>query len=431
MSILSSKIKYLWMPVLAGMTFLSYISYAGDSITLKECFTAALKQSEVIASSEESIKSAEAKYKQVVGHALPEFSFRFTEFFQDQSGLSASDALSSFTKSPQPEAAFRMKLPIFSGYREIAAIKAGGSLVSQKKYERNHAELQLFMDVARAYHAVTLAKKDLAAEDKILSLAEERAKELKEREAIGRSRKAEMIDIEAKLATLKAQKEDAILTYNTAIDLLEFLTGITIQKPLQEETSSTALKPLEDYLSTASLRPDIKAKEEAIEAAKGIVRTKKAEHLPQLDVSTNYYVERSGFRDAINWDATLGVTVPLWSWGTTHAGVKEAKSSQNLAKLDSALAQRNAELEIKTAYERSLSAGRKFQLQGDALKLLKKSYEIRSDEYRKGLVNNLEVLDALDRLYSAELSFNAARFNNIVSYLELAVKAGNLPEEFK
>lgn len=405
---------------------------AVQKITLARCFELALQNSEKIAISLEAIKKAESQYTQVLGKSLPELSFRFTSLWQDQSGLKDQGSVGgSFTNSPQPEALLRMKLPLFNGYRELAATKAGASLVRQRTKEKDHVRLLLFQDVAQSYYALLLAKENLNTFQKTLDLTQKRLKEIVAREAIGRSRKTEVIDSEAKIAQLQVEKEESKETYQTAKNLLEFLIGIPLEGELHHFSKALPQKNLGSYLNDAHTRPDMQAKKEAVLVAKGAFSSAKSEHWPGLDLNANYYLERTGLREPIDWDFNLGVTVPLWSWGAIQGKVKEARANFKSAQREKELLEKETELEIKDAFEKYSSSSKRVLLQEKALKLVRRSFELKSEEYQRNLINNLEVLDALDHLYQTELALNAIRFQNILNYLKLETSHGKIPEAFE
>lgn len=398
-------------------------------LTLRRCFELALERSDTLAMSGEEVKKAEAAYRQVIGKALPGLSFRYAAEWQDKEGL--VDIAGIIGENPAQTGAFQLTLPMFSGYRELSAIKAGSSLIRQKKEERAETELLLANDVAKAFYAAILAEENLKTLGKTLQLAKARRAELATRAAIGRSREAEVLDTEAGIAYINAQKEDAILNVSTARNLLEFLMGVPANGPLIGSFSTTTPGTEDIYISRISNRPNVRAKREAVKVATGSLRNAISGHLPQLDASANYFVKRAGIQEPVDWDVTLGVTVPIWTWGKTQGEVRWMKAALKQAKRDAELSARKGELEIKDAYDKFSSYIEKERLQKRALDLAAESYHRRIDEYEKGLINNIEALQSLERLYQNEILYNAARFESQIGYFLLETSTGSLPEEVR
>jgi len=410
------------------LVVVSAVARAEEVLTLAQAYRLALKRSESLAISEEAVLKAQAQYRQVLARTLPELSLRYTSLWQDQTGLADLGAFGgSFTRSPLPESSFRIKLPFLTGYRELAALKAGKSLVQQRRHERRRLEQMLYQDVASAYYAALVAEHNLGTTEKVLELTRERLEELKAREKVGRSREAEVLDVKAEIAGLESQREGARFTVRIARNLLGFLTGSRVEATLEKWSVPLKPPPLEEYLERVRDRPDLQAKREALEVALAAVRSARAGHFPGAELTANYYTQRVGFRRAIDWDSNLTLTVPLWSWGAVRSAVEEAEASRRQAEKDLELGLRRAELEIADTHERLVSSIRRAELQAEALELVRRSYDLRTREYRQGLATNFEVLDALSRLQRTELAANAARLEAALDAVQLDLAAGKLP----
>lgn len=420
----SAKIGLLWI---LGIFLWFPTAAQASSWTLRGIYQLALKQSETFSISEQAVKKAEAQLQQVLARALPEFSFRYTSLWQDQSGLDTSGGLGSFTQSPQPEGAFRLKLPLLTGYREIAALRAGSRLVSLRRHERQRLEQVLYQDTASAFYAALLAEQALSTTERTLRLTRERLEELRARVNVGRSREAEVLDVRAEIAGLESQKEDARRTVRIARNLLSFLTGAEVEGKLAEPAAVPAPHSLKERRARLEQRPDLKAKRDAVEVARGAVRLARAGHFPGLDLSANYYIKRVGFREPINWDVNLGLSLPLWSWGAVRGSVREAQALLRQAEKDSELSRRMAEREVKDAYELFVSSIRKVRLQTEAAGLIRRSYELRIRDYRRGLVTNFEVMDVLGRLQRTDLAEASAKFESALAAVRLEIATGGIP----
>ena len=86
-------------------------------LTLSDCYALALKRSEEIAIRGELIRETEGRFLQALSTALPRASFELSEKRQDGSGGSA------FTLKEVPERRFVFSQPLFSGFKEFAAVR--------------------------------------------------------------------------------------------------------------------------------------------------------------------------------------------------------------------------------------------------------------------------------------------------------------------
>ena len=94
-----------------------------EPVTLKECYTMAVKQSEMIAITDQYIAQAEAQYGQAKGAALPEIFFGYDSTWQDRP-TSTGATPGTFFISPQTNTKLGARKSLFTGYRELAAIKS-------------------------------------------------------------------------------------------------------------------------------------------------------------------------------------------------------------------------------------------------------------------------------------------------------------------
>src|SRR3989338_10286046 len=107
--------------------------------TLLDCYKFALKQSETIAIQKERILEAEGHFLQSLSGVLPHASFAYSEKWQDGSNDS------SFTLKEVPEGKFVFSQPLFSGFKEFAAMAGAKAEQRQFHQETIRAEQLLFV----------------------------------------------------------------------------------------------------------------------------------------------------------------------------------------------------------------------------------------------------------------------------------------------
>ncbi|MBI4055630.1 MAG: TolC family protein [Elusimicrobia bacterium] len=419
----------------ASLLALSLLSSAGaaardaasppQSLTLRQAFQKALAASERIAASEQAVRQAEALYRETLGSSLPALSYKYNTLWQDQSGLDTSGGLGTFTRSPQSEGAFQLRKTGLTGYRELAAIRAGKSFVDQRRHEKQRVEQLLLSDVAGAYYGVLEAEDNLATTRRLIQLAQERLNELNERARVGRSRSTDPLGARFQLTLLGAQEQEASRLAGARRDLLGFLMAERTDYTLAASTDPVSGVPtLEYYMEQAQSRPDIRALSEAVETAQGALTVARSHYFPGLDLGANYYTERVGFRDPIDWDASLTVQFPIFSWGATRHAVAAATASLRRRDEELKAARREAELEVRNAYRDLLTARKKLSLAQEGVSVARKDYEFQFRDEKKGLVTSLEVLEALNRLNQAELTWTNIRLQARLAELNLELAAG-------
>ncbi len=411
--------------LLAGPAIRGFAESAGGStahpapLTLADCYALALKQSETLAIHQELITQAEARFTQALSGILPRASFVSTDKRQDGSGSSA------FTLKQVPERKFTFSQPLFSGFREFAAMAGTKAERRQRMLEKTRAEQLLFVDVANAFYLVLEQQKDLAVLAVIQRALTDRVEELTAREQIGRSRPSEVVSAEAQRLRLEADLELARAQDVIARQLLGFLTGLDQIESLQD----LALPPLAEenpYLAKAVNRPDIGAVQAAAQVAEHQVDVAKADRWPTVSLGGNYYLERVGNAKDITWDATLTVDVPIFQGGQTRGAIAQAASQARQATLVAAEARRRAILEVRDAYASARAALARRDALATAAAASEEDYRLQVDDYRRSLVNNLEVLQTLQVLEAARRDLLHAEYEAKRQYWHLRAAVGDL-----
>ena len=383
--------------------------------TLKEAYVNALKTSERITISEEALREAEALYRRTLGSSLPELSYRRTAD-RSQGGSMARERM------------FRISKTNLTGYRELAEIRADSSTVQQRSHERRRAEQLLLADISVAYYNILQARENITATRRLVDLSRKRLDELQKRVRVGRTREADAIEQEYQISTLESQLEESERLLDSRSNLLEFLVGAPVTPPDLSDTSNSAgPRSLERYLAGIDTRPDIRAARENVESVRALVDAARADRLPQLDATANYYTDRP--KNPADWDVSLGVKFPIWDGGSRKAAVDAAESVLRQKEAELKATRRSADLEIRNAYHDYASARKQMVILRMSVDLARRDYEEQARDDRQGLVTSLEVIESLNRLNSAELSVASARVQERLTELNLEIAAGANPEE--
>ena len=108
-------------------------------------------------------------------------------------------------------------------------------------------------------------------------------------------------------------------------------------------------------------------------------------------------------------------------------GVRQASSQARQAKLRAAEARRRGLQEIRDAYTRVQAGLQRTTVLARALDETEESYQYQVEEYRRSLINNLEVLQALQILQDARRELIHANYEAKRQYWQLKAIAGEKP----
>ncbi|MBI5202874.1 MAG: TolC family protein [Elusimicrobia bacterium] len=385
--------------------------------TLREVFDASLKASETVLATEQSIIQAEALYRQAFAGSFPELSVRSDTTWDQKRSYQYRGA--------NENAYLRLAQTGLTGIREAAAWKAGKALVGRREAELFRAEQQLLSAVAGAYFGFLQSRENGATFDRLISQADKRLTELRDRVRVGRSREADVTSQDLQSISLQSQREESRRLIEARGDLLGFLIKGQVGAELAEGPESLTDKPLTEYLSRLESRPDVRAAARQRELAEADRESARALHFPQFSMAADHYFGRSVPNvDHNRWDASFNVALPLWSWGARSAAVNSASAGYAAAELALQGTRRAAELEVKNAWRDYASAKRQLALQRRAADTARKDYELNGKDERRGLVTALEALTSLDRLASAELNYTNARLATRLAAIALENASG-------
>lgn len=394
-------------------------------VSLDEAFRATLARNEDAASQDEAVLQAEESYRQAKSALFPTIHAIASVARQDTPPSGTGSAI-----SPQEQRTLRINAvqPIFRGFREWAGIRRQAVISEAAKLDRETALRNLYLDVAAAYFQALFASQDLADLTKELEANQKRKEELLRFRALGRSRQTEVLSSEAVLASLEAQIELSKSTLANSRTTFNLLTGLPADSVLKDrETYPDALAPLESFVGRIDLRPDIRSLAQSAKAAEESVSIARGGHLPSIDLSGNYYFARPGVLQNVKWDVMLSLTFPIFQGGVISSQTTQAASMQKQADLALAKARRLAREEIETLYASVKSERVQVDKWRKSVEASNKNYQAQLRDYRLGIVNNLEVLQALTSAQSAQRNLDRAEIQYRLDSIRLLAASAQRP----
>ncbi|NDG25941.1 MAG: TolC family protein [Proteobacteria bacterium] len=305
------------------------------------------------------------------------------------------------------------------------------SLLSEASHQSQAvARRQLFNDVTQTFFTVLSLKQEILNLQSQMAAYERRIKELQQRIKIGRSRLTEVLTVQASLSSLKAQVYQTQGQLQIAKDTFSFITGmhdsfeLSDSFPLPEKIGS-----LKEYQDLLLKRPEIKMRNLQLEAAEKGVSIAKGAHFPSVDVNGNYYFKRFGFFNDIPWDVGVAITLPVLNGGILSSKVEEATSLKMQAELEFKKSQRAGLQEIQSLHAAFNADLEQLKELNTARELSERNFNQQNRDYRNGLVNNLEVLQALTAFEDSKRALDRAQFQTKIDFLKLEAAVGKLPDK--
>ncbi|HNW44899.1 MAG TPA: TolC family protein, partial [Elusimicrobiales bacterium] len=189
--------------------------------------------------------------------------------------------------------------------------------------------------------------------------------------------------------------------------------------------AGNCFKILSGVRQSAWLRPDLAARRKALEVSGYLLDVQDRNLWPTVTVAADYYVVRRPMPDPANrWNGTLAVNIPLYNGGAAQALRQSAYSARRAAELSLQLAERQALTEVRSAYEDLKYSVLQTASLREALALASENARYQQDDYKLGLVTNLDVLSALNTVQQARLALAQAQVREKLSLLALETAAG-------
>jgi outer membrane protein len=177
----------------------------------------------------------------------------------------------------------------------------------------------------------------------------------------------------------------------------------------------------------------------AADIARENVRVAEGGHLPTLDLvagrSYNYTSSDQNFNgtpfsnvDSKVNDRQIGLqfTLPIYSGGFTQSKVRQAEYQWIAAKEGVVQSSRATERQARDAYLGVISGIARVQALRQAVESNRTALRATEAGYEVGTRTSVDVLNARRLLVQAETDFAVARYDYIVSVLQLRLAAGNL-----
>lgn len=384
-------------------------------ITLEEAFGLALAKSESLARQSEAIAGLEAAERVIRSNFRPRLNFGGTQFQQDAPDPSVTGS--------RTQGAISVHQTLFSGMRDYLSARAAGTATEAARLDLARARQSLYLNVARTYLDLLSAQWDIEIRAEQLKNTTNRLEELRSRERIGRSRPSEVLAAQSQLAQDEAQLQRALGGERVSQQVLRFITGAA-EDITPAHVRLPSAPAVDGFLRGAAARPDIAARQKDVETAATLADFQGKQRWPTLAADGNYYVKRPAASAGINWDATLTLQIPLYTGGQAGAQIDQALAAKRSAELALTLARRQAETEVRQAYETLLYSISMANTLYKAVRLGQANAQAQMRDYKLSLVTNLDVLNAMNSLLQTRIQHYQAHVQAFWASIQLEAAGG-------
>jgi outer membrane protein len=351
-----------------------------------------------------------------------------------------SELIKSRSSGTVQQAALQLKQPIYDAKSAAEKQQAHQqSAIAEVQYR--HAQQELMRSVGEAYFGVLLAQEAVGvtqAEKAAVQMQRDRAQA---RFDVGRGRITDLQEAQARLDTVAAKEVSAQSQLALAQAQYHELTGSDAigLAPLQAQMRPTP--PLPDSLQAWQLKSRdantrVQFRQHELAIAGHEIRKTALQARPTVDLVASYTVKgASGSLSPVvapdnNRSAAIGLqfSVPLYAGGAIDSKQRESIAKRSQAEEDVSVAQRDARLQVQDAFLAVKTGVARIAALEQSLASARTALEATTLGRDVGTRTELDVLDAQQRVFGAQLDLAQARNDYLLGRLRLAAAAGELQE---
>jgi len=310
--------------------------------------------------------------------------------------------------------------------------------VEKASLDLTSAQQELIYRVANVYGLALVAEENLRVSEAEKTALAEQLELDKERLNVGLGTVTNLYATESRYNLAISNVIEADFSLRDALVALKELTG---QEPGELKVIAGDKPPLDppapdsvDFWVDTALKNnlDYLASQRSVEIADREVSRIKAGHLPVLGlVARHSNIDADGSlsgsgRLSENTDVALQLDIPLiQGWGVV-AGTKEARALYQAILQEQEGVRRSVDRTSRSAYQAIKSGISRLQALKSAVKAGTSTVEAKREGFKAGVNTNVEVLDAVRDLYFSERDYINAKYQFILSTLQLKRVAGSL-----
>ncbi|EXI65108.1 MAG: Outer membrane protein TolC precursor [Candidatus Accumulibacter adjunctus] len=334
--------------------------------------------------------------------------------------------------------AIALRQPLFN-YDSIVRYRQGGvqAAFSDAVFDRKEAEFAV--KLASAYFEVLFSLERLALSDAEIAAYRVDRETSERRRKGGEGTVTEVAEAESRLQLARAGRADAIDRLSVANLRLESMTGKAMAPlwPLRPDFAPSAVQSvsLDQWSALAEeSSPEIRARRKSFEFASLEVERNRAGHYPQLDFvarSSRTQGESLSTVDQKNVINSVGVqlNIPLFAGGRVDALTGQAVANRARAQAELDAAVNEVLIEVRKQFMAVETGASKIAAYQKAVDASVVAVEGTLRGMRGGIRSNVDVLNAERVMFVARRDLAQARYEYLLSLLQLRAAAGVLSEK--
>ncbi len=331
-----------------------------------------------------------------------------------------------------------VSMPIYTGGQLEGTIKAADLAMDASELALEATKQGIKAKTQAAYYNALNCRNQIKVSQNSVKTLEEHLRNVNAQFSAGTVAKSDLLASQVQLANAQLALVSSQNNYDVAISTLNNVVGLpaSTELNLKDELGyipyEISLEQCSEYAQEN--RPDILAADYKVKIAEAKRDVASSGNLPKVNAAVSKTItgekpfhEDNGPAEAFfsqnNWYAGIGLSWDIFDNNVTQAKVKQAKFAIEKAKEAAQEARDNGDLEVRTAYLNLIAAEKSISTSKVAMEKAQEDYAIAQVRYSAGVGTNLDVMDAEEKLTSAQSNYYNAlyKYNSSKAALDKAM----------
>ncbi|GAB3410248.1 efflux transporter outer membrane subunit [Massilia agilis] len=369
-----------------------------------------------------NIEQVRAQYQITRSQQFPALSAAFNGNRQSTQ-VNGVDTITSVYQAGIGVSAF--ELDLFGRVRNLSQAALAQFLATEEA--RKSAQISLIASVANAYLLALADDEQLALTRDTLKTREESLRLIRLRFENGVASRIDLDSAQSLVDNARFVLQQQLRQRAQDDNLLTLLIGQPIPGalPAGSTLAATNLPDLPAGLPSDLLaeRPDIRAAEQQLIAANANIGAARAAYFPRIALTANGGSASTQLSNLFSsgsygWQFQQNITMPIFDFGRTRAGVDSAKAGRDIAVAQYERSIQTAFREVSDALAGQATFAEQLRAARSSADTEANRFSLVNQRYRTGTASYLDLLDAQRSLFQAQLTAvqaNLARLQNQVT----------------
>lgn len=429
----------------------SYINAQGQDynigkLSLQESVAIGLENNLTLRRSQLDLANTETSLMEALGQQIPTFSSGISTGFRWGRSINPVTNLFETRRIGNVNVSASANLPIYAGGQIRNQIKQTKVNVEIGRLNVETTENNISLNIINLFVNIAFAKEQLKIAENQLATGQEQLDRTRRLVAAGSVPRAELLDLEAQVATnelevINAANNHRIARLNLSQQLLiPFSDDFDIDIPELSvegvEIDKTGVLGI--YSTAAAYLPQIKAAELGINRAELGIRIAKGSFMPTLGINANVfsnYVDQTTFGTAdpllrqfennLSQSVNMSLNIPIFSQFRNRGNLQRARVQKRLSEIQEIEVKNQLRQDIESAYTAAFAAKQSYESNLRRVASLEEAFRMATQRFEVGAINAVDFQVAQNNLFNGQADLITSKYEYVFRVKVLDFYMGN------